>query len=83
MLWMRIFLVCYAFDIVFVVCELGQRMTIAFDELNDVVGKFKWYLFPDEFKRIMPFIIHFAQRPVDIEFFGQMSCSRNTFIKVS
>lgn len=75
-------MICYAFGIVFIACEVGNRQSNAFDEIDDVIGQFKWYLFPDELKRILPFIIHFAQRPVNIEFFGSSSCNRNTFQRV-
>lgn len=76
-------MVCYAFGIVFIACELGHRASDAFDEVNDVVGKFEWYLFPDELKNILAIIISFVQRPVNVEFFGSSSCSRDTFKGVS
>lgn len=76
-------MVCYAFGTLFVACELGQRASNAFDEINDVIGQFDWYLFPDELKKILPIIMQFAQRPVDVEFFGSISCSREVFKRVS
>lgn len=75
-------MVLYAFGIVFIACELVQRMTDAFAEINDAIGKLQWYLFPDEFQNMLPFNIQFAERPVDIEFFGSISCSRDVFKKV-
>lgn len=73
----------YAIGTVFVSCELGQRIWDEFVEINDVIGQFDWYLFPDELKRIHPFIIHIAQQPANITFFGSISCSRNVFKSVS
>lgn len=83
MVLVEISLVWYVSVIVLIICELGQRMTDAFEEIDDVIGKFQWYSFPDALKRLMPFMIQFAQQPVDIEFFGSISCSRDTFEKVS
>lgn len=74
---------CYAFGTVLVFCEIGQRATNAFSEINDVIGQFDWYLFPDELKKILPIIIRFAQQPVDIKFFGSISSSRYVFKSVS
>lgn len=82
MLLLTISLVLYAFGTVFIVCELGQRMTDAFGEISDAIGNFNWNLFPDDFKKMLPIIIQFAEQPVDIEFFGSISCSRKVFKKV-
>lgn len=82
-LLMTVFMVCYAFGVVFVACEVGQRISNEFSEINDVIERFDWYLFPDELKKILPIVMNLAQRPVCIDFFGSIACSRDVFKKVS
>lgn len=74
----------FAFATVFMICELGQRMIDAFD--NNVyfeMSRFDWYLFPIEIKRILPTIILMAQKPVSLECFGGILCTREVFKSVS
>lgn len=74
--------VIYAFAVIFVGCELGQRINIAFAECADKVVLFDWYLFPVKFQRMLPLIINFTQQPIDIKCFGSLACDRDTLKKV-
>lgn len=76
------FQACYAFGLIFVVCELSQRVTNAFEDLNDVIAEFNWYLFPSKLKKMLPTIMIVAQQPIEFECFGSISCSREAFKKV-
>lgn len=67
---------------VFIACELGQRMTDAFDEINDTLDQSNWYLLPIEFQRILPMIMVNAQQPVFLECFGSIGCTRDVFKNV-
>lgn len=73
----------WSFGFVYVVCELCQQTTDAYEEFEDILEQFSWYRFPDGIKRIMPMAIYFVQEPVAIECFGSLACSRETFKKVS
>lgn len=73
----------YAFGMVFFACEFSQQISDAFEETNDVIGQFCWYLFPTEVLRIYPTTIAFVQQPVHIESFGRRSCDRDSFKVVS
>lgn len=68
--------------LVFIACELGQRINNAFDEIDSTIEQFDWYLFPIEVKRILPMIIVIAQQPIALECFGSIACSREIFEKV-
>lgn len=68
---------------VFVCCELCQRMSDKYDEIDDTFGQFCWYRFPDEMKRMLPMVILFIQQPIVIECFGSIACNRETFKNVS
>lgn len=77
------FYASYAFGIILVICELGQRLTDAFGQIADEVKHFDWYLFPYEIQRILSFILINAQQPVELECFGSVTGIRETFKKVS
>lgn len=81
-LLMTIFIACYAVGVDFFACDIGQRISNAFNEINDVIGKFDWYLFPNELQKLLPIIIHFAQLPVEMKFFGSIACNRDSLKKV-
>lgn len=74
---------CYSFGLIFIVCELCQRATNEFGDVNDVIGQFAWYRFPTIIKKRLPTIIQFAQQDIVFECFGSISCSREAFKKVS
>lgn len=74
--------VFYQFGSVFVTCELGERLTNMFDEFDNDIGQYKWYLFPIGMQQVLPIIIENVQRPVYFECFGSISCLRESFKKV-
>lgn len=71
--------VIYGFGIMYIACELGQQMSIAFDECTDLIGQFEWYAFPIEIQRMLPMILNFAMQPVEIKCFGTITSDRETF----
>lgn len=74
---------CYAVFDVFIVCDIGERASGAFSEISDIIYQFHWYLLPAEIQQMLPSIIYFAQQPVDFVCFGSITCSRESFKKVS
>lgn len=78
-------LVCgiLALVFVFIACELGQRFTNAFVDVDNVLSQIRWYLLPNEMQRILPMVLIYAQEPIVVQFFGSMSCSRTQFKSVS
>lgn len=67
---------------VFISCEIGQRMTDAFDQISTSIDKSDWYLFPNNIKRMLPMIVANAQRLVELECFGSITCTREVFKNV-
>lgn len=78
-----IWFVFNAFSTACIACELGQRTSGAFEEIEDMIGQYHWYLFPDEVKRILPIILMGAQQSAEWECFGSFSCNRDTLKKVT
>lgn len=74
---------CYAFGVILIICELGQRMSDAIEGIWDTIDDFDWYSFPHDIQRFLPYLLIAAQRPVVLKCFGSTSGSRNTFKKVS
>lgn len=67
----------------FFYCEFGERMSEPFEKIDDAIDQLDWYTFPNEIKRMLPIIIMNVHETVDISAFGSISCSRETFKKVS
>lgn len=73
----------YAFGLVLISCELGQRLTDAYGEIDgDEMGQYDWYLYPLELQRTFPLLLIIAQQPVYLECFGSYACLRDSFKKV-
>lgn len=68
--------------LVFICCELGQRTTDMFDEMNSTIDQLDWYLFPIELERMLRMIIANAQRPVSLQCWGGIACTRDCFKNV-
>lgn len=65
-----------------IACELGERMSGAFEKIDVTIEKFDWYLFPIGVKRMLPMVMAGTQQPVALECFGSIACSREVFRKV-
>lgn len=75
--------VIYAFGVLFIACELFQRIVLAFDKCNDTINQLKWYLFPVDMQPMLPIIISATQQPIETKCFGSMACDRESFKYVS
>lgn len=73
-LLITVFEIVYAFGVIFVACELGQRVNLAFDECSQIINQFEWYLFPDEIQRMLPLILNLTRQPIEIKCFGSTAC---------
>lgn len=72
-----------SFLTVFGVCELGEKISISFQEINIVLDELKWYLLPHKIRKFLPTILIVAQEPIGLNIFGTILCSRKTFQEVS
>lgn len=73
----------WAFALVFTACELGERVRNEFEGVCFLIGQLKWYLFPLNSRQLVPTIMINSQHPVEFKCFGSISCSRESFRKVS
>lgn len=77
-----VFYASYAFGIMMFICELGQRLSDAFEEIGVVIESFQWNLFSLQMRKLLPIILIVEQQTIDLEFFGSISGTRETFKKV-
>lgn len=82
LLIVTIFYGFYAFGLWFTICELGQRLTDAFEKIEDVTERFDWHLFSLEIRKMLPMILMLVQQPVELCFFGSAAGLRETFKEV-
>lgn len=74
--------VLVSFAGIFCICDFGERISDAFEDINILIEELKWYLLPSETQLWLATILTVAQRPVNLEIFGTMSCNRRTFKEV-
>lgn len=72
----------FAFVTVFIACELGQRMSDAFEQIDITIGQLHWYLYPFGIQQMLPTIIVNAHQPISLECFGGIACTRDIFKNV-
>lgn len=72
-----------ALGFIFLICDLGYRISNAFGKIDYTIVKLNWYKFPIEIKKLLPILIIGAQQPVELEVFGSVSCSYEIFQTVS
>lgn len=73
----------WASIMVFFASEIGDRISNAYEEIDDEMGQLDWYSLPPKIQIFLPTIIINTQQPMFIKCFGSATCSRETFKKVS
>ena len=73
----------WAIVMVFFACEIGERFSHAFDEIDDDIEQFDWNLFPMKIQRLLVTLMINTQQPFEIMCFGSTACIRETFKRVS
>lgn len=70
--------------LLFVACELGERVSNEFDGFDDDVSALNWYRFPKKIWRVVPMIMTDTQKAVRLNCFGKnITCTREIYQKVS
>lgn len=72
----------WVFSPVAIICELCERMSDEFEEFRVQIMTFKWYSVPIEMRKMLVIIMQTAQKPIEFECFGSISCNRETLAKV-
>lgn len=72
----------WSFAFIFIFCYFGQSIRGQFNQLNDVIYEFEWYLYPVEIQRMIPTILIATQNTPSLKGFGNVNCTHETFKKV-
>lgn len=72
----------WTFALIFVVCELGERASLAFREIDCMTGQLNFYDFPYKMKKILPVFMAMVSVPFNMSVFGSLTCGREPFRKV-
>lgn len=83
MLWKAISNLLFVFGSVFLACEVGQRFSNLFEDVNDQLDRLNWYLFPMKIQQMLPTILINAQEEVVIGYFGIINATRVQCQKVN
>lgn len=72
----------WGYAVIFIFCELGERLTQEYDKLYDVICEFNWYAYPLKVQRILPIAFAGAQDQIILQGFGNCLCTREAFKNV-
>lgn len=76
-------LVVCAFGLIFILCELGERLMEQFAKIDHEILKLDWYQFPTDIQKMLPTIMNGTQPPVMLRGISNILCTRETFKYVS
>lgn len=77
-----ILLLFWAFSIIFLYCEIGERVTHEFNEFNEQFCQCNWYSFSIEMQRMFIIVMSNTQRPAIIQGYANTVCTRDAFKQV-
>lgn len=63
----------------FLACNLGEIVSIAFDTANTTIYQIKWYECPVNLQKCLIPMLLVTEIPYHMPIFGQLDCSRATF----
>lgn len=72
-----------SFTLVFWITEAGNHICSQFDGLSDLIFHSAWYHCPLDVQRLLPLTLIAAQDPFVLTGFGNILCTRGTFVNVS
>lgn len=72
----------WSFALICIICEFGENVSEAFEEIDYKISQFDWYLFPSDICKRLPIFISIANKPVSLAVFGSISCCREAFKNV-
>lgn len=68
---------------ILLICELGQRLTNRFFEIDDEIFCSNWYTLPVDVQKMLLILVNGTQRPIVISGIGNTECTREGFKSVS
>lgn len=75
--------VCMYVPVYFLVCDLGESVTSAFGEMDEIVYDINWPDVPPDIEKYVVLVLAATQQPIIMEGIFGMDCSRFTFKRVN
>lgn len=72
----------WVFFVAFVLCEIGERVTIQFELFGEEVERCDWHVLPIEMQRMYLIFLSDTQQPKHITCYGAVHFTRETFKEV-
>lgn len=69
----------WSFAQIFLFCELGERLTEQFDEIDKEILNIEWYTFPTDVQKVILMVMNATKRPVMLCGIGSIRCTRMGF----
>lgn len=76
-------MVFWSFFAISVFCELGEKISGQFDELDEAIYQSDWYEFPTKVQRVLPIIMMTTQQTTVPCGYGNLPCIRESFQRVT
>lgn len=73
----------FAFTQMAILCELGERYTARFEKIYDEIQQSDWYTLSIRVQKILPIVLAGTQKTLEINIFGSVRGSRETYKIVS
>lgn len=67
----------------FLICNYGEKVSTAFDNLNETVYGMKWHMCPNDLQKYLVMMLASLQQPVVMKGVFSLDSSRSTFKRVS
>lgn len=75
-------LMFWSFIVIYVFCEMGEKVTNQFNEFGEELGQCNWHLFSMKLQRIYIIALANADQPTTIHGLGHIVCVRESMKKV-
>lgn len=72
----------WVFGVLFIVCDVGERMICLFGVFGEEVERCDWYRLPIEMQRMYSILLSDTQQSKCITCYGDIQCKRETSKKV-
>ena len=68
-----------SFVTIFGLCELEERISNGFEEIERSFDQLRWYAFPVKSWKMLPTVFIATKFPIQFNVFGNIACSREDF----
>lgn len=68
---------------IFLLCDLGERLTYRFNQIDNAIFQCNWYKYPIEIQTVLPIIVNNTQQSFVLSGMGNIQCSHDALKNVS